>query len=78
MTSTVTSKGQTVVPKALRERFNIKPGATLDWQEDGKSLRVVKLAPVGNAGSFLRGLRRLGRVPPAARDRRPVKDFGEQ
>jgi AbrB family looped-hinge helix DNA binding protein len=41
MTNTVTSKGQTVVPKALRERFNMKSGATLDWQEDGQSLRVL-------------------------------------
>jgi AbrB family looped-hinge helix DNA binding protein len=45
MTSRVTSKGQTVVPKALRERFHINPGATLDWQEDGASLRVIKLEP---------------------------------
>jgi len=51
MTSTVTSKGQTVVPKALRERFNIKSGATLDWQEDGASLRVIKLES-RPAGSF--------------------------
>jgi AbrB family looped-hinge helix DNA binding protein len=69
MTSTVTSKGQTVVPKALRDRFNIKPGATLDWQEDGQALRVVKLEPRRTA-SFLEGLRRLGRVPAAPRDKR--------
>ncbi|HEX3799458.1 MAG TPA: AbrB/MazE/SpoVT family DNA-binding domain-containing protein [Verrucomicrobiae bacterium] len=72
MTSTVTSKGQTVVPKALRERFNIKPGATLDWKEDGQSLRVVKLEPC-KSGNFIESLRRLGRVPAAARDKRPVK-----
>jgi AbrB family looped-hinge helix DNA binding protein len=72
MTSTVTSKGQTVVPKALRERLNIKPGATLDWQEDGQSLRVVKLEP-RKSGNFLEALRRLGRVPAATRDKRPVK-----
>jgi AbrB family looped-hinge helix DNA binding protein len=72
MTSTVTSKGQTVVPKALRERFNIKPGATLDWQEDGPSLRVIKLEPP-KSRSFLEGLRRLGRVPPGPRDKGPVK-----
>jgi len=72
MTSTVTSKGQTVVPKALRERLNIKPGATLDWQEEGQSLRVIKLEP-RKAGSFLEGLRRLGRVPVMPRDKRPVK-----
>jgi AbrB family looped-hinge helix DNA binding protein len=74
MTSTVTSKGQTVVPKPLRERFNIKSGATLDWREDGASLRVFKLEP-RRAGSFLEGLRRLGRVPARPRDKRPVKPF---
>jgi AbrB family looped-hinge helix DNA binding protein len=76
MTSTVTSKGQTVVPKALRDRFNIKSGATLDWQEDGQSLRVVKLE-THKAGSFLEGLRRLGTVPAASRDKRPVKPVEE-
>jgi AbrB family looped-hinge helix DNA binding protein len=72
MTSTVTSKGQTAVPRALRERFNIKSGATLDWQEDGQSLRLIKLEP-RKAGSFLEGLRRLGRVPAGPRDRRIVR-----
>jgi AbrB family looped-hinge helix DNA binding protein len=71
MTSTVTSKGQTVVPKALRDRLNIKSGATLDWQEEGQSMRVIRLEP-RRAGSFLEGLRRLGRVPAAPRDKRPV------
>jgi AbrB family looped-hinge helix DNA binding protein len=71
MTSTVTSKGQTVVPKRLRDRFNITSGATLDWQDDGSSLRVIKLEP-HRAGSFLEGLRRLGRVPAAPRDKHPV------
>ena len=76
MTSTVTSKGQTVVPKALRDRFNIKSGATLDWQEDGQSLRVIKLEP-RKAGSFLGRLRRLGLVPAGPRDRRPVTPMRE-
>ena len=77
MTSTVTSKGQTVVPKALRDRFKIKSGATLDWQEDGPSLRVIKLE-ARRAGSFLEGLRRLGRVPAGPRDQSPVKLIREE
>ncbi|MFA5058056.1 MAG: AbrB/MazE/SpoVT family DNA-binding domain-containing protein [Opitutaceae bacterium] len=73
MTSTVTVKGQTVVPKALRKHYGIKPGSTLEWRPEGDSIRVVKLAsPAGGAG-FFGALRRLGRVPAAARDRRPVR-----
>jgi AbrB family looped-hinge helix DNA binding protein len=72
MTSTVSSKGQTVVPKELRERFRITAGTTLDWQEDGEALRVVKLQPERTGGG-LGWLRRLGRVPVAERDRRPVE-----
>ena len=72
MTSTVSTKGQTVVPKELRERFRITAGTTLDWQEQGDSLRVVKLQ-AGRAGAGLRWLQRLGRVPAAARDRRAVE-----
>jgi AbrB family looped-hinge helix DNA binding protein len=73
MTSTVTVKGQTVVPKGLRMQFGIEPGTTLDWRSEGNSIRVVKLSAPGSGGSFLHSLRRLGRVPAAARDRRPVE-----
>jgi AbrB family looped-hinge helix DNA binding protein len=77
MTSRVTGKGQTVVPKPLRERFNIRPGATLDWHEDGQFLRVIKLEP-RKPGKFVEGLRRLGRAPAAVRDKRPVKPADER
>lgn len=73
MTSTVTTNGHTVVPKKLRDRFKIKAGTTLDWREEGDSIRVVKLSPVGKTSSGLQWLRRLGRVPAAPRDRRPVE-----
>lgn len=72
MTSTVTTNGQTVVPKKLRDRFQIKPGTTLDWQADGDSIRVMKRTSPAKGG-FVQALRRLGRVPAAPRDRRPVK-----
>jgi len=73
MTSTVTVKGQTVVPKALRARFGIKPGTTLDWSAEGDSIRVVKLSSGAQGTGFLHALRRLGRVPAAVRDQRPVR-----
>ena len=73
MTSTVTVKGQTVVPKGLRTQFGIEPGTTLDWQADGDAIRVIKLAAPAPGGGFLHALRRLGEIPAAARDRRPVQ-----
>jgi len=73
MTSTVTTDGHTVVPKKLRDRFKIKAGTKLDWHEEGDSIRVVKLSPGAETRSGLEWLRRLGRVPAAPRDRRPVE-----
>lgn len=43
MKSVVTSKGQVTIPKSLRERFGIKPGAQIDFAaaEDGIRIRKV-------------------------------------
>jgi bifunctional DNA-binding transcriptional regulator/antitoxin component of YhaV-PrlF toxin-antitoxin module len=73
MTSTMTTKGQTVVPKELRRQFELDSGAVLDWRADGDSMRVVKLTR-SSKGGFIQALRRLGRVPAAPRDHRLVED----
>jgi len=43
MKSLVTSKGQVTIPKELREKFGIQPGAQVDFAaaEDGIRLRKV-------------------------------------
>jgi AbrB family looped-hinge helix DNA binding protein len=43
MKALVTSKGQVTIPKELRERFGIRPGAQVDFTaaEDGIRLRKV-------------------------------------
>ncbi len=50
----VTSKGQTVVPAALRKRFNIGPSSQLVWSAEGSKIEVTPLpaSPV----KALRGL----------------------
>ncbi len=37
----VTSKLQVTVPKALAERFSIRPGDDIEWQAAGEAIRVV-------------------------------------
>ena len=39
--STVTSRGQTLIPAIIRQQFNLHRGDTLIWINDGQSLRVV-------------------------------------
>jgi AbrB family looped-hinge helix DNA binding protein len=39
--SKVTSKLQVTVPKAIAERFNIKPGDRIEWEAAGEIIRVV-------------------------------------
>ena len=48
MTSTVTAKGQTLVPKLVRQQFNLASGSVLEWLPDGDAVRVVKvISPAG-------------------------------
>jgi AbrB family looped-hinge helix DNA binding protein len=37
----VTSKLQVTVPKAIADRFGIKPGDDIDWRVDGPTIQVV-------------------------------------
>jgi bifunctional DNA-binding transcriptional regulator/antitoxin component of YhaV-PrlF toxin-antitoxin module len=38
----VTSKLQLTLPKAIAERYKIRPGDDLDWLPAGEAIRVVK------------------------------------
>jgi len=41
--TSVTRKGQTVVPAPLRKRFNIGPNSRLVWSTDGDVIEVTPL-----------------------------------
>lgn len=41
METTVSRRGQTVVPAAIRQRHNIKEGDQLVWIDDGQTIRVI-------------------------------------
>ena len=40
----VTSKLQVTIPKALAERYGIRPGDEIDWEPAGQFIRVVPSA----------------------------------
>ncbi len=47
MKSTITSRGQTVVPAAIRHRFHLGASDCLEWIVEGKTIRVVPLPKNG-------------------------------
>lgn len=66
-TATLTSKGQTVIPKAIRDQLGLQPGDTLDFivQESGD----VLIRPATEDVRQLKGLlKRAGRAPVSLED----------
>ena len=45
MRTTVTSRGQTVVPAQIRKAYHIGPQTQLEWLDDGQTIRVVPIPP---------------------------------
>lgn len=41
METTVTKRGQTVIPATIRRRYRIQDGDRLTWIDEGQSIRVV-------------------------------------
>ncbi|HEY7724128.1 MAG TPA: AbrB/MazE/SpoVT family DNA-binding domain-containing protein [Anaeromyxobacteraceae bacterium] len=48
----VTSKLQVTVPKALADRYRMRPGDEIEWQAAGDAIRVVpqRRQPAADAG----------------------------
>ena len=41
MRSTITRRGQTVIPAEIRNRLHLSPADRLEWVIEGNSLRVI-------------------------------------
>lgn len=41
MHSTITSRGQTVIPAEIRRKFQLSPSDRLEWIVDGNGLHVI-------------------------------------
>ncbi len=47
----VTSKLQVTLPKAIAERFRIRPGDEIDWREAGSVIQVLPVRPAAHNGN---------------------------
>jgi AbrB family looped-hinge helix DNA binding protein len=64
MKATVAERGQVTIPKALRKKLGIQPGAVLDFHDEQGRLVAVKVSvddPVGQ----VYGMLKLGRSTDA-------------
>ncbi len=70
MLATVTDKGQVTVPKEIRDRLGIEPGAKLDFQIEADGTLRVRPLKRGAAGLF-------GLLHDARRTRASVDEMNE-
>lgn len=54
MRSTITSRGQTVVPAEVRRQFHLSPSDRLEWIVEGNTIRIIPVKE--NAISAFRGM----------------------
>ena len=41
MRSTITARGQTVIPAEIRQQFHLSPSDRLEWVVEGANIRVI-------------------------------------
>jgi AbrB family looped-hinge helix DNA binding protein len=55
-TVTISSKYQVVIPREIREQFNLRPGQKLAFIPYNGTLRVVIVPPMKEARGMLKGM----------------------
>ncbi|NCO42854.1 MAG: AbrB family transcriptional regulator [Armatimonadetes bacterium CG_4_10_14_3_um_filter_66_18] len=57
MISTLTARGQTVVPASIRKAHGLDLASKLEWIDDGECIRVIPLGrdPIASARDAYRG-----------------------
>lgn len=60
MKTTLSERGQTAVPAAIRDKFGLKPGQQFEWIEDGKTIHLLPIPkdPVKHFRGSSQGLTR--------------------
>src|SRR2546428_381451 len=73
MKTTVTARGQTVIPARVRRAHRITPRTRIEWIDDGQTIRVVPLPedPIAAARGAAKSLRAV-----LLRDRKRARQCG--
>jgi AbrB family looped-hinge helix DNA binding protein len=53
---TISSKYQVVIPREIREQFNLKPGQKIMFIPYNNTLRVIFVRPIKEARGMLKGM----------------------
>ncbi len=56
MKATMGERGQVVIPKRLRDRFGLRAGQQVDFEEDEGRLVLTKSVPVDDPTAQIRGI----------------------
>jgi AbrB family looped-hinge helix DNA binding protein len=75
MVTTITQKGQTVVPAAIRHRFNLQSNTKLEWMTNGRTIRVIPIPadPIHGARGIAKG---AGLMKALMEDRKQERNRG--
>jgi AbrB family looped-hinge helix DNA binding protein len=71
----VTSKLQVTVPKAIADRFRIRPGDDIEWRAEGNAIRVL---PRVDGGASLDRAARLRSFDEATARQQPRNRLGRR
>jgi AbrB family looped-hinge helix DNA binding protein len=52
VTTRVSQKGQTTIPKEIRDRLGIEPGDRVEWTDDGELVTVERETPESSRGAL--------------------------
>jgi AbrB family looped-hinge helix DNA binding protein len=68
MRSTITARGQTVIPAEIRRRFKLDPSKKLEWIVDNNGIKVVPV--IADPIDAFRGRGKGGSVERLLQDRK--------
>ena len=70
MTTKISTKGQIVIPVELREKYNIKPGSSVELMDIGGEIVIIPILiknPIDNAMGILKSKKSTRQLVTAAR-----------